>query len=147
MKSLLLEKCKEIVKLRIETSRQAMHQAQLAANEEGKSSAGDKYETGRAMMQIERDNAAQQLQDALTTMDALEKINLDSAYIKAMPGSLVITDVQKIFLCIGLGKVKVGDDEFFVVAPSAPLGQAMMGLSAGESFTFRQQIFKIISIA
>ena len=42
-----------------------MANAQESANAEEKSSAGDKYETGRAMMQIERDKAAQQLNESM----------------------------------------------------------------------------------
>ena len=51
-----------------------MVNAQQAANEEGKSSAGDKYETGRAMMQIERDKAAQQLDEALKLKNIIDHI-------------------------------------------------------------------------
>ncbi len=61
IKTRLLALCHNYVDQRITNSKQAMDDAQAAANEEGKSSAGDKYETGRAMAQIERDKAAQQL--------------------------------------------------------------------------------------
>ena len=57
-KKQLYDLCQAVVQQRIDTARHAMTAAQESANEEGKSSAGDKYETGRAMAQIERDRHA-----------------------------------------------------------------------------------------
>src|SRR6478609_11532726 len=71
----LFNACVEYVNLRIDTSKQAMADAQESANAEEKSSAGDKYETGRAMMQIERDKAAQQLHEAIKRQQGLDQIN------------------------------------------------------------------------
>ena len=65
LKEKLLTLCTQYVEEKINICTEAMRNAQDAANEEDKSSAGDKYETGRAMMQIERDNAAVQLDEAL----------------------------------------------------------------------------------
>ena len=58
LKDQILNKCREYVNVRIATAKQAMDNAQQSANEEGKSSAGDKYETGRAMMQMKTPQAA-----------------------------------------------------------------------------------------
>ena len=59
-----------------------MVNAQEAANEEGKSSVGDKYETGRAMMQIERDKAAQQLDEALKLKNIIDQISIETGQWK-----------------------------------------------------------------
>jgi hypothetical protein len=74
VKSKLLAMCIEYVEQRISSATTAMQNAQEAANEEGKSSAGDKYETGRAMMQIERDQAAAQLDESLKLKRTLHQI-------------------------------------------------------------------------
>ncbi|MDB5240215.1 MAG: hypothetical protein JWP57_840, partial [Spirosoma sp.] len=48
LKQALHARCRHYVQQRIDTARQAMEAAQESANSESKSSAGDKYETGRA---------------------------------------------------------------------------------------------------
>ena len=52
----LYKKCVQIIENQILLAQQGIENAQQAANEETKSSAGDKYETTRAMMQIEIEN-------------------------------------------------------------------------------------------
>ena len=53
IKQTLYNFCVTYINQRMATAQQAIHTAQASANEETKSSAGDKYETGRAMMQLE----------------------------------------------------------------------------------------------
>jgi hypothetical protein len=63
--------CVNYAKTRIETAKQAIDDAQQSANEETKSSAGDKYETGREMMQQETDRNQAQLNEANKLLIAL----------------------------------------------------------------------------
>ena len=60
-KEVLLTSCHEVIDQKLLLAKQTMEMAQESANEENKSSVGDKYETGRAMAQQERDKAAVQL--------------------------------------------------------------------------------------
>jgi hypothetical protein len=53
-----------VVHQRIASAEEAIRMAQESANQEGKSSAGDKYETGRAMAQLEIEKASGQLAEA-----------------------------------------------------------------------------------
>ena len=142
----LLNRCKEYVDARISTARQSMDHAQQAANEESKSSAGDKYETGRAMMQIERDKAATQLEEALRLKAVLDQINPDVSNEKALLGSLVITSSKKIFISIGIGKFSLDGDDFLIVAPASPLGKALMGLKAKDRIVFNKEQIEILQI-
>jgi transcription elongation GreA/GreB family factor len=146
IKKELLEACIEAVNKRIDTARRAMENAQESANEETKSSAGDKYETGRAMAQIERDKNAVQLSEALKLRNFLEQINIlaESETVKA--GSLVSTNGGDYFFAVSLGKVMSGGKDFFVIAPGSPVGMAMMGKKTGDSFAFNNKEFKITGI-
>ena len=146
IKSELLKKRLAFTDQRIENARQAMSAAQEAANHESKSSAGDKYETGRAMAQIERDKAAQQLSEALALKNSLDKITLNPPSGKVLLGSLVKTDGPHFFIAISAGKVRVGDTDFFVVAPASPVGRALIGLQVGDPFTFNNQLLTITEI-
>jgi transcription elongation GreA/GreB family factor len=123
-----------------------MINAQEAANEEDKSSVGDKYETGRAMMQIERDKAAQQLDEAIKLKNIIDQISIETGSEKIMLGSLVITNSKKIFISIGIGKLLLGDEEFLVVAPGSPLGKQLLGLKVNDEITFNKERLRILQI-
>ena len=56
--------CLLVIEQRIKTAQTAMQNAQDSANNENKSTAGDKYETARAMGQLDRDMNAKQLKEA-----------------------------------------------------------------------------------
>jgi len=143
IKSILLSKCFEYVEQRIETSRQAMRHAQEASNSEEKSSAGDKYETGRAMAQIERDKAARQLDEALKLKATLTQIKTDRVHSKVSLGSLVFTNANRFYLSISMGKVLANDLEFLFISPSSPVGQAMLNLTENDQFSFNKKLHTI----
>lgn len=146
IKNKLLSKCFEYVDQRIETSRQAMKNAQDSANTEEKSSAGDKYETGRAMAQIERDKAAQQLEEAMKLKSILNQLNPLTKATKVSQGSLVITDTHRFYLAISMGKIKVEDVDFLILSPNSPIGQALLSLKESDSFTFNKETHLIKKI-
>ena len=126
---------------------QSMNNAQAAANEEGKSSAGDKYETGRAMMQIERDKAAQQLEEALKLKKVLD--GLDALIIsKAVRlGSVVKTTNYNFYLSISAGKFLIGKEEYIAVSPISPIGKLLLNLKEGDQFVFNKKQEKVIYLS
>jgi transcription elongation GreA/GreB family factor len=146
IKKELYERCLDLVEQRIVNASQAMQAAQEAANAEEKSSAGDKYETGRAMAQLERDNAAQLLNEAVILKNTLNSINLKSSTSQVAVGSLVTTDHNHFFIAISLGKLSSANLDFFVIAPSTPIGRMLIGLRVGNQFTFNKQVHTIREI-
>jgi transcription elongation GreA/GreB family factor len=135
-KEQLLNHCKQLVEQKIQTAQQAMDAAQQAANEETKSSAGDKYETGRAMMQMERDKNALQLAEAIKLKTVLEQINIQAITSTIQFGSLVQTAQANYFLAASLGKVKIDQSSIYAISAVSPIGQKMIGLKKGDSFSF-----------
>ena len=146
LKQELFLRCIQFVDQRIANAQSALTSAREAANSEEKSSAGDKYETGRAMAQIEQEKANQQLEEATKLKSALQKINPELSSLKAGPGSIVLTDKTHFFLAISAGKMEVYGKTFFVIAPTTPIGMQINGLKKGESFTFNQQAHRIVEI-
>jgi len=134
------------VEQRIETARHAMEAAQDAANAESKSSAGDKYETTRAMMQIERDRHAAQLTEALKLKRELEQLNIDRIHEKAQPGSIVCTDTNRFFLAISAGRIACDGYDYFVVSIASPIGAQLYKRGAGDTFVFNQQSIGITEV-
>jgi transcription elongation GreA/GreB family factor len=114
---------------------------------ESKSSAGDKYETGREMINIEIQKLASQLQQfqkLKTTLD-LSKRNKLATPIKL--GSLVRTGSATYFICIPVGEVAIGVDKVYVIGTNSPVAQALIGKSLGDNFSFNSVENKIISIS
>ena len=138
--------CVAYVDQRIQSSRQAIDAAQRSANEETKSSSGDKYETGRAMMQLDIEKNAHQLSESLKLKRTLDQMRLDGPYSSVGQGSLVITDRAMFFIAISLGKVDVDDKTCLVVSPASPLGHELMGTKVGDRVNFRSETYLIQEI-
>jgi len=110
----------------------AMQTAQQAANSEGKSSAGDKYETARAMAQADRDRAARQWAEANALLAQLARAKTAPITKQAQLGSIVVTETALYFLGVGLGKVGGGPPPIYALSAQAPAGKALWGLKAGQ---------------
>lgn len=128
--------CAAFVGQRVAAAQAAMLTAQESANSETKSSAGDKYETGRAMAQEERNRNAVQLQQALQLQGELARINPTILCAAVRPGALVTTSLGQFFISISAGKLTVAGQDYFAVSAAAPLAVALSGKQAGEQVLF-----------
>lgn len=146
MKSEILEKVKEIIEKRMDTSWQAMEAAKNSANEEGKSSAGDKYETARAMGQLDREMNGRMYEQARQERLILEKINPQIASPNVGLGSLVKTSMGDFFVAVGAGILTLNGKNIMVISPQAPIGQILMGKAAQETFEFRGKGYLILAL-
>lgn len=141
LKQQLYDQCLEIVEQRIKNAKDAMDSAQEAANDETKSSAGDKYETGREMMQQEMENNAVQLSEARKLKEIITRITPGKSYDTVQVGSLVLTNNGNFYITIGLGKITIDGKDYFAIAPSSPLGALLMDKKAKESIELNGRKF------
>jgi transcription elongation GreA/GreB family factor len=139
IKAQLLTQCNDYVNKRIANSKQAMDDAQAAANEESKSSVGDKYETGRAMAQIERDKAAQQLEEALKLKNILSGLDSSIVNDSVRLGSVVETTGSNFYIAISTGKFLIEGKEYLIVSPNSPIGKLLLNLKVGDIFRFNSK--------
>lgn len=109
----------------------ASHKNSLAS--ETKSSAGDKHETGRAMLQLEMEKAGQQLAEVHKMKATLDRINLQNNSEKAALGSIIRTEQFNYFLAISIGKVVIEKEEYFVVSTNSPIGKQLLGIEKGAT--------------
>lgn len=147
LKQKLLEKCHQYAHQRISNAELAQNQAQEAANEEQKSSAGDKYNTQRAMMQLERDKYARQLAEAKKLLKALNMLKAEHKNDKVQLGSLVETNGGTYFIAISIGKTEVEGKPIMVISPISPIGQLMLGKKEGDTISFGSQVLTISRIS
>ncbi|GGG62157.1 3-oxoacyl-ACP synthase [Hymenobacter glacieicola] len=138
--------CLAYVQERIEACQAAIDAAQESANSETKSSAGDKYETGRAMAQNERDRNAVQLQQARQLLAEVQRINPDLPCDTVRPGALVATSMGRFYISISAGKLTVDGQDYFAVSGAAPVAAALSGKRAGEQAVFNGKPVQIRGI-
>ena len=138
--------CRAYLQQRIDAAQAAMQAAQESANSETKSSAGDKYETGRAMAQEERNRNAVQLREALNLQAELLRIDPAKPCDTVRPGALVATSLGRFYLSISAGRLTVGGTDYFAVAPAAPVAAALSGKRVGEPATFNNKPVQITAI-
>ena len=132
----LRQKAHEIFHSRIETATSAMSEAQVSANEEGKSSVGDKYETSRAMAQIERDIHARQLENAQKELNFIQHVDVSLFYKKVEPGAFVEGENEKYFFLTGLGPVEIDEEKIIFLSINSPIGKTFLGKKAGDKINF-----------
>jgi Transcription elongation factor, GreA/GreB, C-term. len=145
-KERLYHTCLEEINQRIATARKAMEAATESRNNETKSSVGDKYETGRAMMQNEQERNKIQLINAIQQKQELQQINWQIPHEQIQTGSLVQTNHGTFFVAIGLGKMVLADQNYFVISPKSPIGRVLLLLKVGEQATFQKRSYFIQNI-
>ena len=139
----LHEQCRQWVEERIAEARKAMEDTQAAANEETKSSAGDKYETSREMMRQEQDKAARQLMENLKLKQVLDSLRPEMKHEKVQPGSLLQTSEGKFYISASLGRLKMEEEDFMMISPVSPLARQLMGKKKGEEVQLNGRRFHI----
>ena len=135
-KSEVLSAIAVIIDEKVKAAHDAMQAAQESANGEGKSSAGDKYETARAMGQIDRDMFARQYEQALSERKVLDRIVESNKHSNVGLGSLVKTTAGFFFIAVSVGKIVVDGENVMAVSLASPIGQLLKGKKEGESFLF-----------
>lgn len=143
IKQALYDACQQYVNQRLQTAKEALAAAREAAAEETKSSAGDKYETGRAMAQIEEERALGQLAEANRLNDAMQAVRPQVKTTTAEVGSLVVTETARYYLAVSVGKVSLSGVDYFVVSPASPIGQVLLGAQAGDAVQFQGRSIEV----
>ena len=113
---------------------------------ETKSTAGDKYETARAMLQIEQDNTRRQLQEVMEQQAVFSAIDIALPATEVIRGSLVKTNKGYLFISVALGKIIVDGITIIALSPQSPLGKQLMGLRGNDTTTINNIAYTIDDI-
>jgi len=138
--------CREKVTARIQSLQQLIHETQVASNQETKSSAGDKYETTRAMLQIEKDKSTLQLAYAFEEKKVLDQININQIFNQIKAGALITTTNGTYFLANSLGKQELNGDNIYVISSRSPIGKQLLGKKKGDQFDWKGNRIKILNV-
>tara|TARA_R110002049_G_scaffold82933_1_gene210925 strand:+ start:4940 stop:5401 length:462 start_codon:yes stop_codon:yes gene_type:complete len=136
-KQKLYEGCLDFVENRFQTIQNTINEIQESLTSETKSSAGDKHETGRAMLQLEREKAGNQLAEIQKTKQALSKIDIEKPSKAIGLGSLVFTSKANYFIAISAGELKVNNKIFYAISTATPIAKLLVSKKVGDEVQFR----------
>lgn len=136
IKDKLFRLCEADIDKRIRTIQEVLISIEESRNNETKSSVGDKYETGRSMMQMEELKSRHQLFQANQVKLELMKIDPYKRSNKVETGSLVETTSGIYFISIGIGKFKIDAALYYCVSSSSPIGMRLMHKEKGDEVEF-----------
>lgn len=146
IKKALHQRCLTLAEERIVSLQHILKEAQQAANNETKSSAGDKHETGRAMAQLETEKLTSQLSEALNIKQNLAQINPNLTNNTVVLGSVVYTNKGNFYMAASIGKVAVENEVFFAISPASPIGKLLLTKKEKEIFSLNGNEYTVLTI-
>ena len=140
------QKCELEIANKIAHLLQGLKDLKISAANETKSTAGDKYETALAMLQIEQANVNKQLQIFKDQQLVLQRINPDHQVSTVGLGSLICTNVGYFFLSVALGKIEVDGVTVFAISPLSPLGAKLLRLQKNDTVSINNRAYSILNV-
>ncbi len=147
LKEELFDHCKQFVQDRLNRIQDRIANIQESLTSETKSTAGDKHETGRAMLQLEREKAGVQLAEVKKLQEILSKIDIATNSTVIRLGSIIETSQANYFLSISVGKIVLADITYIAIATNTPIGKLLLGKKTGDSFSFNDNDITIDNIS
>ena len=104
-----------------------------------KSSAGDKFEISRVLMQTEYDKIHNQLLILKNQLRAIKSISLSDKKKKVGVGSFIKTNKSFYFISIGLGKQIIDNNAINIISLSSPIGKLLNNKKKGDKIVFNNK--------
>jgi hypothetical protein len=139
--------CENEIEHRINFFQKILHDLSDGAKNDAKSSAGDKHETSLSMMQIEQEKIRKQLHEIQVMKVTLEKLNPQLISESINLGSFIKTNIGYFYIAVALGKLKVGNNELFVISQQSPMANKLLGLSLNSEIEMNSKKIIIQAIS
>lgn len=146
LKKSLYDKCLSQLDEQVNALKSNLASIVESRDNETKSSVGDKYETGRAMMQLEFQKVEGQLNRLQNQKGQLKQIDPSVSSSQIRQGSLVFTNQGTYFISIPLGKVKLEEVTYFCLSLDSPIGKLLNKRSKGEGIVFNGRSIEILDV-
>jgi hypothetical protein len=124
----------------------ALKQALESGNQDSKSSAGDKHETAKAMLQLEQEKLAKQIQTIEQQTALLYQYAPATKHSSVVSGSLVQTNRGYFYIAVGLGKLSIDNINCFAISAQSPIGQVLLNKQVNDRIVFNQIEYAILEI-
>ena len=145
-KNRILLKCHSVIDEKIYALNIVLTDLTEAGNNETKSSAGDKHETARAMMQLEQEKLGKQIQEWELQKNTLAKIDATITSQVVALGSLIETNNGYFFIAANIGKIQVDGSVIMVISKQSPLGNTFLNRMVRDELVFNGTAYRIKSI-
>jgi transcription elongation GreA/GreB family factor len=142
----LYDFCLEFVDNRFQIIQNTIKEIQESLLSETKSSAGDKHETGRAMLQLEREKSGNQLVEIQKLKAILNKVNSEAKHQKIALGSVVYTTQSNYFIAISAGEIVLDSKRFYAISQATPIAKLLISKTVGDEVLFRNTTIRITQI-
>jgi hypothetical protein len=142
----LYNQVQELIQSKIKANQESLSALKESVGNETKSTAGDKHETGRAMMHLEQEKVMRQLANHQKLKSIVDRINPKMNNETVQLGSLVITNHIFFYVLAGLGQMELNGQNYFIVSFQSELVQALKGKRKGDNLTFKGQNYTIQEI-
>ena len=146
LKEKLLNECEKALKQRLDVVVNTINDINESLQSETKSTAGDKHETGRAMLHLEREKAGKQMAAIKEQQQLLRKVNINHSNNLVALGSIVFTDEYNYFICVSLGELVIEKNRFFAISLNTPLGKELLGKATNDIVNWRGKRLNIIKV-
>ena len=148
IKEELKQICLSRIQAKIDETNGRISSLQKDLFSETKSSAGDKHETGRAMIHLEIEKESQKLQNFSEMKETCLRIKSEEVNSVVALGSIVSTPSMNYFINVSLGLIKTTSKEkHYAISSNSPIGKLLLGKKAGDSIYFNGREIKINSIS
>ena len=131
LKKELYKQCNSFVNKRLQTVEEIISSNQKALQSETKSSAGDKYETSREMINQEINQIGNQIQNVRTQQGLMTKLNFDEKKQTCL-GAIFGTSKSIFCWSTSAGKVKFQDEVVMCISSQSPFAQTCHDKNVGE---------------
>lgn len=146
LKSKVYTHCQQLLLDKKRVLQQAFHELTEGSKNDNKSTAGDKHETARAMMQLEQEKLSKQLNEIQEQLNELQKITLDNNYNTISKGSFFKTNKGYFYILVALGKIEIENQMVYIISAQSPLAQKLLGLQQGDKTSMNNIEYSIEQI-
>lgn len=143
LKASLIRACMEQIDSKIAILNNEFKAYQLSVSNETKSTAGDKHDTARSMMQMEQEKMGAQLKDLNHQKSILQSI--ENSQGDKTGGRIIRTNHGNFFISVFAKPVLINQEEFFPVSAVSPIGKLLLSSKPGATFSLNQKTYKVLN--
>tara|TARA_S200000501_G_scaffold367840_1_gene404739 strand:+ start:1085 stop:1546 length:462 start_codon:yes stop_codon:yes gene_type:complete len=146
IKKTLFNHCKTHLEKKMKVLEQLKKNLQRDLTYETKSSAGDKFETARAMIQLENEKLSNQIHEIELNYQKLNAIKDFQTSKSISLGSIIFTDKANYYVAIAADFFEVNSKVFYCISSQSPIGKLLIGKKINESIMFNDVQSTILEI-
>ncbi len=146
LKRNLKQLCLERLNEKITAFQNIITDLSLDAQNDAKSSAGDKHETSLSMMHLEQENLSKKINENIALRDVILRVDETKISNKVEFGSVVKLNSVNLFLSAALPKITYQDESILAISMDAPIAKELIGKELNDTFVFNNCEFTVNSL-